>query len=68
MPGIINQIHHTSLVWIKYGDSVIELFLSLPQLSADIVGVEMGRESNGKQFVMYLLNVGKGGSSWDVAR
>jgi hypothetical protein len=28
----------------------------------------MGRESNGKQFVMYLLNVGKGGSTWDVAR
>ena len=38
------------------------------QLSADIVGVEMGRESNGKQFVTYLLNVGKGGSSWDVTR
>ncbi len=37
-------------------------------MSADIVGVEMGRESNGKQYVTYLLSVGKGGSSWDVTR
>lgn len=37
-------------------------------LSADIVGVEMGRESSGKQYVSYLLSVAKGGSSWDVTR